>query len=151
MSLFELGTEPLARAAYTLWRKSGHPTHRVALVGWTILFSMLLFVVVLTLPRMIKTVVTRQAPITLELRYTLEKKHKQTKVTLEPRNTPEKKHKQTKGGTAYMLRFRDSFKSYYDRRFCDSTGRAIYVPSLSRVWLPHPDTIPWVHVHKPVE
>ena len=39
-----------------------------------------------------------------------------------------------------LLRFSDSFKSYYDRRFCDSRGRAIYVPSLSRVWLPHPDT-----------
>ena len=42
---------------------------------------------------------------------------------------------------AAVLRFSDSFKSYYDRRFCDSRGRAIYVPSLSRVWLPHPATI----------
>ena len=41
-----------------------------------------------------------------------------------------------------MLRFSDSFKSYYDRRFCYSRGRAIYVPSLSRVWLPHPARIP---------
>ena len=40
-----------------------------------------------------------------------------------------------------MFRFSDSFKSYYDRRFCDSRGRAIYVPSLSRVWLPNPATI----------
>ena len=39
-----------------------------------------------------------------------------------------------------MLRFRDSFKRYYDRRFGYSRGRAIYVPSLSQVWLPHPDT-----------
>ena len=57
-----------------------------------------------------------------------------------------------------MLRSRDNFKSYYDkRRFRDSRGRDIYAPSLSRVWLPDPDTtnqsinpsIPWVHVHKP--
>ena len=39
-------------------------------------------VVVLTLTRIIKSVVTRQAPVTLELR-----------------NTPGKGHKQTKGGT----------------------------------------------------
>ena len=39
-------------------------------------------VAVLTLSRIIKSVVTGQAPVTLELR-----------------NTPEKKHKQTKGGT----------------------------------------------------
>ena len=41
-----------------------------------------------------------------------------------------------------MLRFSDSFKSYYDRRFCYSRGRAIYVPSLSRVWPLHPARIP---------
>ena len=39
-------------------------------------------VVVLTFTRIIKSVVTEQAPVTLELR-----------------NTPWKKHKQTKGGT----------------------------------------------------
>ena len=39
-----------------------------------------------------------------------------------------------------VLRFSNSFKSYYDRRFCDSRGRDIYVPSLSRVWLPHPNS-----------
>ena len=39
-------------------------------------------VVVLTLTRIIKSVVTGQAPVTLELR-----------------NTPGKKHKRTKGGT----------------------------------------------------
>ena len=48
-----------------------------------------------------------------------------------------------------VLRFHDSFKSYYDRHFCDSRGRAFYVLSVGQVWLPHPDTIPWVHVPKP--
>ena len=46
------------------------------------------------------------------------------------------------GAAGEVLRFSDSFKSYYDRRFCYSRGRAIHVPSLSRVWLPHPATIP---------
>ena len=40
----------------------------------------MLFVVVLTLTRITKFVVTGQAPVTLELRNTPEKKHKQPKV-----------------------------------------------------------------------
>ena len=45
-------------------------------------YQLVAVVVVLTLTRIIKSVVTGQAPVTLELR-----------------NTPGKKHKQTKGGT----------------------------------------------------
>ena len=46
------------------------------------LLLLMMILVVLTLTRIIKSVVSGQAPVTLELR-----------------NTPEKKHKQTKGGT----------------------------------------------------
>ena len=53
-------------------------------VCWCVLVcigvSVLLFVVVLPLPRIIKSVVTGEAPVTLELRNTLGKKHKQPKV-----------------------------------------------------------------------
>ena len=57
-----------------------HPTpdaeRQISLVG---LHSINLVVVVLTLTRIIKSVVTGQAPVTMELRNIPEKKHKQTK------------------------------------------------------------------------
>ena len=68
-----------------------------------------------------------------------------------------------RGDVAVLWQFQELLRQ---RPFRDGKGRDIYVPSLSRVWLPHPDTsllpntllqpsinhlltIPWVHVHKP--
>ena len=42
-----------------------------------------------------------------------------------------------------LLRFRDNFGNYYDRGVFVIVGAALFTPppQLSRVWLPHPDTI----------